>query len=271
MKGTESEDGFMLQYRLPEQQALKYDFQSSTLQKMEVMGQQMEIDIRSALLFSLNSNGLKEEVNETKVTIDSMFLSVKSPRGDLSPNMKNVVGKSFALRLSTTGKELEMKGTESIDYELASGQKQNATAVFNVLFPDLAAKRVKPGDTWTSKDTIRQTTSNGNVRIILESQNTLAGFEAVGGRECAKIISQYVGPLRSEEAQGPMNFVTEGTMKGIDTVYFAYKEGVLVSVKTNATLEAVAQGTGPQNISIPIKREMKNELRLTAAPPPKEN
>jgi hypothetical protein len=68
-----------------------------------------------------------------------------------------------------------------------------------------------------------------------------------------------------------MNFVTEGTMKGIDTVYFAYKEGVLVSVKTNATLEAVAKGTGPQNISIPIKREMKNELRLTAAPPAKEN
>jgi len=96
MKGTRSEDGFMLQYRLPEQQAVEYDFQTSTLQKMEVMGQQMEIDIRSAMLFSLNSNGLKEEVNEAKVTIDSMFLSVKSPRGDISPNMKNVVGKSFA-------------------------------------------------------------------------------------------------------------------------------------------------------------------------------
>jgi hypothetical protein len=39
MKGTRSEDGFMLQYRLPEQQAVEYDFQSSTLQKMEVMGQ----------------------------------------------------------------------------------------------------------------------------------------------------------------------------------------------------------------------------------------
>jgi hypothetical protein len=269
MKGTRSEDGFMLQYRLPEQQAVEYDFQSSTLQKMEVMGQQMEIDIRSAMLFSLNSNGLKEEVNEAKVTIDSMFLSVKSPQGELSPDMKNVIGKSFTLKLSTMGKELETKGAESIEYELAPGQKQNATNVFQILFPDLASQPVKIGDTWSSKDTIRQSSGAGTVNIILESENTLAAIETFNGRACAKIFSSFKGPLHSEETRGPMNIVTNGTMKGSDVIHFAYRDGLVVSVVTTATMQAVAEGSGPQNITIPIKREMKNELRLTAAPPAK--
>lgn len=268
-KSNRADDGLLLQYQLPVKQVLKYEFRNTSLQKMEVMGQAMELTMESDLIFSMNSQGIEGDKNNVTVTIDSMSFSLKSAQGSLSPDMKDVMGKSFAMKLSLLGKESDITGTDGIEYELAPGQKQNATNGFAAIFPDLAGRAVKPGDTWTSKDTIAQKTSSGSVLIVFDSQSTLAGLETIGGRPCAKFISTYSGPMHSEEAQGPMKFVTNGTMKGVDTVYFAYKDGVLLSIKTNATLEAVAEGTGPQNLSIPMKREMINEVRLTGALPPR--
>lgn len=267
VKEAGSVDGIVLQYRLPEGQPVKYSYISSSLQKMEMMGQSMEITMESSMLFTMKSNGFKNAANDVSVTLDSVSFTVKSPRGELAPDMNNVNGKRFSMRLSAAGKESDLKGTESIEFELAPGQKQNATNAFALLFPDLAAGPVKPGESWRSKDSLNQTTANGKVLILFESNNTFLGVEMRAGRRCAKIVSQYNGPLRSEEAQGPMTFVTNGTMKGIDTVYFAMGEGVVLEVNSHATFDAVAEGTGAQQISIPVKRELKNGLRLVNAAP----
>lgn len=267
-KSMRAEDGLLLRYQLPVKHVLNYAFRNSSLQKMEVMGRTMEVTMESDLMFSMSSQGFEGERNDVKVTIDSMSFRLKSPQGALSPDMKNVMGKSFAMKLSVLGKESDITGTEGIEYELAPGQKQNATNGFAAIFPDLAGRTVKRGDTWTSTDTLLQKTSSGFIRIVFNYTSTLAGLETIGERPCAKIISTFSGPMHSEEAQGPMTFVTNGTMKGVDTVYFAYKDGVLLSVKTMAALDALAEGTGPQNMSIPLKREMTNEVRLTSALPP---
>jgi len=82
--------------------------------------------------------------------------------------------------LSPLGKELDLSGAESIQYDLGPGGKHSIESDFQALFPDLAGRPVKIGDAWTSKDTITEKSSLAEIHMNLESLNTLEGFERIG-------------------------------------------------------------------------------------------
>jgi hypothetical protein len=46
------------------------------------------------------------------------------------------------------------------------------------------------------------------------------------------------------------------------TWYFAYKEGIFVKMISNGSAEGTITVSGPQNMSIPMTREVKGEIKL---------
>jgi hypothetical protein len=254
--------GLTLQYRMPENQVLKYQSSGSMAMDMEVMGQAMEIGVDETLAFTVKSKGQKEDNYQLQVTIDSMSMKIAAPQRELAPDMSPVKGQSFDLTLSPMGEEKDFSGAESIQFEVEPGTIYNIASKFQAVFPDFAGRPVKIGDTWTTRAAITENTNKSESLIKLEVLNTLEGFETVDGMECIRIKAEFTGTIEGKSEPEPgVELVSEGEVKGTDILYFAYKEGILVKAVTNGVGDVTATATA-QGITIPMKRVFQNELKL---------
>jgi hypothetical protein len=254
--------GLILQYRMAEDQMQKYQLTIKQTQDAEVMGQQMKTENKIKIAFTAKSKGLKENNQQLGITIDSMSININGPQGELSPDMSTVEGKSFDMTVSGLGKELDLSGAESIQYDLGQAGKRDLASNFQAMFPDLADKPVKIGDTWTSKDAITEKVGNGEIKISLESLNTLVGFETVDGLECAKITAKITGTLEGGGEQMGADLAFKGEIEGTETWHFAYKEGFFVNLIADVLTKGTVSVRGPQEISIPMVQNMRIETKL---------
>lgn len=256
------EKGLILEYRMTQDQVLKYQFTSNMTQDLEVMGQSMKNVINLDLLFSAKSTGMEGNNHLLLMTIDSAKTDMKTPRGNISPDMSSVFSKSFLMTLSPLGKELKMSGADSITYSLGQGGERTLTSNFQTIFPDLAGKPVKIGNSWTANDTINVKEAGTNMRMTFVSVNTLQGFETVDGHECVTVTAKSTGKLGGEGEQMGANLYFEGDIETKDVWYFAYKEGIFVKSISEGMTEGNVAVTGAQKITIPMTMEMKVETKL---------
>jgi len=257
----ELETGMILRYQMPESQVLKYDSWGETHQTSDVMGQTIETDISSTNAFSVRSKGLEENNHKLTITIDDMSIKIQSTQAELEPDMSTVIGKSFDMTLSSLGKELELVGADAIEYDLGPEGTRNISAGFQDIFPNLADRPLKIGDTWPDETVITEKTERGDAVIRLSGENTLEGFETIDGMECVKVSGTFTGTIESKGEQQGIELNTLGELKGTTTWYFAYKEGIFIK-QTN---EGTAEGTvdvPSQGIQIPFSREMTSEISL---------
>jgi hypothetical protein len=257
-----TKQGLMLQYLMPENQVLKYQTINGFTQHLNIRGQSMKVESRETTEFTIKSKGQKEDNHQLEVIIDSMNISINTPRGEISPDMSPVWDKNFDMILSPLGRELDLSGADSIQYELRSGQKRGIGSGFQTIFPNLPGRFIKIGDTWTTKDTITEESGEGELRISLESVNKLEGLETINGLECAKITAVFTGTLDGKGEEQGAELITKADVEGTETWYFAYKKGVFVKAINNGTAKGTVTGSGPQQISIPLTREFQYDIKL---------
>ena len=257
----DAQTGIILKYQMPEGQVLKYESWGETHQVSDVMGQTIETDISSSTTFTVESSGLQENNHLLTFTLDDMSLKVQSTQGELEADMSTVIGKSFEMVFSSLGKEVELLGAEAIEYDLGPEGTRNISAGFQDIFPNLADRPVKVGDTWADESTITENTERGEAVINFSGTNTLAGFETVDGVECVKVTGEGTGTIESKGEQQGMELVTTGEIKGTITWYFAYKEGIFIKQINEGTVEGTVD-VPSQGIQIPFTRESTSEIKL---------
>jgi hypothetical protein len=254
--------GLILQYRMPENQVLKYQGSSGMTMDMEVMGQAMEIEADETLAFTVKSKGLKENNYHLQVTIDSISMKITTPQGDLVPDLSPVEGKSFDMIFSPIGEEKDLSSAESIEYEVEPGTITNIASKFQAVFPDFAGRPLKIGDTWTTRTAITENSNKSESLIMLELLNTLEGFETVDGMECVRIKAEFTGTVEGKSEPEPgVELDLEGEIKGTDIWYFAYKEGIFIKTVSNGTADVTATASA-QGVTIPMKRKFSGEMVL---------
>lgn len=249
--------GLILQYRLPEKEALKYRIANQVNQNLEMMGQSVNTEIKMGYVFSLKAQVPQNGTQRLEVTIDSMQAAVKAPQGEFSPDVTSVVGKSFDMTLSALGKELELSGAEAIKYTMGPGAERSIVSDFKTLFPDLAGKPVKIGDSWTTRDTLDIKDNNSHLQLLFENLNTLQGLEVMNGLECVKVTAVVKGTLGGTGKQGGADLSFNGDITAADTWYFAYKEGILVKTMSEGSTKSTITVSGPQNMTIPMTMATK--------------
>jgi hypothetical protein len=254
--------GLILAYRMPENPALHYTFSTDQTQTIEVMGQVVDTESHQIIGFSVQAKGTKDGNQQLAVTVESMKVDVKSPQGSQSPDMSTVIGKAFDLTITNLGKELELSGADSIQYDLGPAGKRNIASSFQAIFPDLPGRPVKVGDTWTSEDLITDKTDSVEIRIRFRNEHTLDGFETVSGLECARIKTAVTGTLEGEGEQQGMELAFKGDIKGLDAWYFAYKEGLYAGMTSSASVDGTITTSGFQGLTIPLKQKIDMETRL---------
>jgi hypothetical protein len=80
------------------------------------------------------------------------------------------------------------------------------------------------------------------------------GFEKWDDIDCIKILTLYTGTIRGTGTENGMELLTEGTLEGTDTWYFAYKEGYYLKSINEGSMTGTVTTTGAQEMVIPLKR-----------------
>jgi hypothetical protein len=256
------ETGLVLTYRMAGIQELQYESVNNSVQNLDVSGQKVEVTTERSLGFSIKPEGSKGKNQQLGVTINSMDMSIKSPQGDVSPDMSSVIGKAFAMTLSPIGEEIDVSAAKAVKYNVGAGGERSVASDFETLFPDLPGKPVKIGGTWTTRDTVNVDDGGSSVQLIFNNDNTLTGYETVDAMECAKISTVVTGSLSGRGRQGGADLTFEGDIKGNDTWYFAYKEGFFVKMTSDGTITGSITAAGGQSMVIPMTQTLKNETSL---------
>jgi hypothetical protein len=249
---VKTDEGVIMQYRMPEGKAFRYEKSESSTQSMKMMGQAMETATEKTIAFTMESKGLKEDDLALTITIDSMNAGLQTPQGDFSADTEPVIGKSFDMKISSRGREMDLDAADALEYSLGMAGTRSLKADFATFLPDLPPDRVKIWDTWESQDTVNVEESGMNIQVISENLNVLEGFETLNGRECAKITADVVGSVTGEGMQGGANLTFDGQMNGKEVWYFDYVEGVFVKSSSDISVEATVMVSGPQEMTIPV-------------------
>jgi len=251
-----------LRYKMPEGQTLKYRTKDNFTQSMEIMGQNMQTEIKKDYGYSVISKGQKENNFLLEFTIDSFSMDVSSSMGNLTPDMSEVIGKSFEMTLSSLGKELEFIGLDKIKYTMGPQGERGISSDFQSVFPGLPGTYIATGDSWTTIDTIKVNEGGMDMQIVVTGENTLDDFDWMNGRNCAVIEVDYTGVFTSKGMQQGMEFTTTGNMNGKETWYFDYKNSIFVKMITKGNGTGTVVGSGPQEMIIPLTQEVEIETVL---------
>jgi hypothetical protein len=255
--------GLNLSYRIPAESALTYVSQSDSSEVTEVMGQTIEMITEGGSRYAFRTIGEQEGNLELEVTVEDMSLDISSPQGNITPDLSGILGKSFKMILSPQGKELDVSEAAKLEYDLVAGQTRNLQSGFQTIFPDLPESAVKAGDSWPSYAKIEEESDTNEVKIEMEMENTLVGFETIDGWECARVESKITGTVSGKGSQQGMDLMTSGELTGKDTWYFAYKEGFLVKILSEVEVDATIEVSGPTSMSLPTTRVMNMEMTLS--------
>lgn len=248
---------------MPKDQPLKYEVRNVTEQTMDFEGQSVGTESNMMTLISMTPRGMKGDRHDLTVTIDDMSVDIGTPEADLTPDMSGVVGQSFDMSLSVLGVEGNFPDPDVIQYDMGPGGKRSAISGIKMMFPELAGKRLKVGDTWTTKDGFTEGAESATVHLSFELVNTLAGFETVGEYECAKVTTTFTGTIKGKGTEGPANWTSEGTLSGTSTWYFAYKEGIFVSDSTKGIGKSTVLAKGPdREVTIPTLQTFTYDTKL---------
>ncbi len=256
------ETGLILKYQLPESLVLKYESESTMTQTLDVMGQIQEVEGETKSVVTFTSKGQSGGNFELEATLNKMDMYFATSQGEITPDTSGAVGKSFEVILSPFGEELELIGIMDLKVDMGPDGVQDLAGEFQDSFPDLAENPVKINDTWTATVPVTQTSSNGETTLNFNHVYTLVGFEDMDGYECVKLSIDTTGTYEGTAVQEGMELISEGTLEGTGTCYFAYKEGIFIKISA----DGVAEGTllvSSQNLEIPITRTYTMESNLT--------
>jgi len=233
------QDAVSLVYKFAPGAPLSYKTTGTNVQNVDAMGQTMTTEVTSSMDITLTSKGLKDGNHLLGLKIDAMNIAINGPQGGTTPDVSGVVGKGFDIVLSPRGETVDVSGAAALSIDMGQGGKRDMTSDFQGIFDTLPDHPVKVGDKWPSEKKVTQKSDAGDVNIAMALENTLDGFEAIDGRNCARIKAVVKGTMSGALNQGGMALGLDGKLAGSMTWYFAVKEGIFVKSDSTTDLSGV--------------------------------
>ncbi|MDW3192707.1 MAG: DUF6263 family protein [Cytophagales bacterium] len=257
----------------------------------EIMGQSMEINlaVNSSMIFKVvNAN---RDDYDMEVSFESMKLSMGSMQATMefdsenpeegdafSQIMSGVIGKSFNIKMSKSGKVLELSGIEAMweaafsDQNISAAEKAQIMTQLNQTYGSEAVKgniemvsaifpeqKVSKGDQWTNEVNI-----NSGMKGIAETTYTYEGkqgdqYQITGSGTI--VTSEEGATINTNGMELTMDL--KGTMESAISVDAG--TGWIVQATINQKIDGAANMAGnaqmPNGLSIPMK--IRNEMSIT--------
>jgi hypothetical protein len=261
--GTKSESTagkkkVLLKYNYPQDKIVKYQNNSKIKQIMDIQEMTIEVNVNSTVGCSIKSTGREADNLKLTILIDTMVQNIESPYGYSGGVITEAIGKSFDMVISTSGKEIDLANANELVFNIPGTGESNATQSFADFFPDLPSKKVKPGYTWTSTDSVNAVSPAITTKSFTISENKFEGIENVDGIECAKITSTLSGTYSMKTVSQGMDVKTNGNITGTRIVFFTIGEGYFVKQTTESKLDGTLELTSPQEMTMPLTVEFSS-------------
>jgi hypothetical protein len=160
--------------------------------------------------------------------------------------VEELEGKTVNIKLSKDGKLIETKGFEGLGYFEKEGKPK-----FEDFFGFLPQGKVSVGDKWTKESEGEKTTY------------ILKGFEEKGGFTCARIsMEKEIEKTRNTKEKGmTVKINLKGKAKG--EILFAINEGMIIDVKSSASLEGEQEISGLQKpMTLPLYIDQTSHIKF---------
>ena len=254
-KGTSSKekasDGIKLEYNFPADKPLSYSSLTTINQAMDYSGQSMEVNVEVILACTISSTGKENGNMKLNVQIDTLSQKVDSPQGSSGGIVDEIAGKSFNMLLAPDGKEVDITDAEKLTYS-AEGNQTNVSQSFMDYFSDLPVKLLKPGDTWSTTDTLKSKATSMSMKQIVQADNKFEGIVILDGIECAKITAVLKGSREQTGENMGMDISIKGDFTGTSELYFAVKEGYILKESAVSKMTGIIDLSGAQSMSMPL-------------------
>lgn len=252
-----------LEYKMPVGQVLRYQGTNEVREATDRMGETIESFVTSSGADVFRAKGLKNSDHLLEVSIDDVSVVVKGPQGEIRPDVKPLIGRSFAMVLSPLGVEVDVSEAEAITFQSLGGTRSIA-AGYKTFFPDLPGKPIRVGDSWTTNSAVEEQAGPIAVRTEIQRVNTIEGFETVAGLECLRITAELTGRVSGSGKPQGADIKFEGDIKGTDVWYFAPKEGLFVQSISDVANTMTTTVTRGQTMTVPVTQIQRKTVKLAA-------
>ncbi len=251
------------EYNYPANKPVRYMTESKVIQTMDVMGQSMQVNVNSVFGCTIRAVNSPDKNLKLEVTVDTIGQSTESPMGSTGGSIKEVQGRVFNIVIDHAGKSVDISEAKNIIYNIEGSGESNLSETFINFFPVLPSNPVKTGDTWNTSDSINTTTSAMSMKMLVNAENKLEGFETVNGVECAKISAVLTGTRTMDIRSQEMDIKIKGPFTGTADFYFSPKDGYFIRQVVFTKMTGNLEMSMPEPMSIPVVMDMNsvNEVK----------
>jgi hypothetical protein len=253
--GGQGQKSMKLEYNFPAE-GVKYLMTNKIIQTMDINGQSMQANVSSTLGCTIKSKGRTDGNLKLEVKIDTLGQQTDSPQGFSGGAITPAIGKTFNMTLSPQGKETDISEAAKITYNVEGSGPGDLSQSFYDYFPDMPAKSISPGYTWTKTDTMNVKTQTMSIFMIIISENKFEGFETADGIECAKIVSVLSGTREVRTQTQGMDIKITGPFTGSGTLLFAPAKGYFLKQSVATKMNGQMDITYPEAMTFPMVMEM---------------
>jgi hypothetical protein len=256
-------DKVKMEYNYPADKPVKYLNTSKIVQNMDINGMAMQVNVSQILGCSVKSSGKQESNLKLQIVIDTLAQEIESPNGFSGGTLTEATGKAFTIIISPAGREIDLSEADKVIFNIPGSGETNATQFVTDYFPDVPTGKVKPGDTWTSSDSVNAVSKITTIKSLINSKNKFEGIENIDGIECAKISSTLSGTqIMFTQSQG-MDIKTSGSFTGTSVMFFAIKEGYFIKQTVISKLNGNIEMSYPESMTIPVVMDITsvNEIQ----------
>ncbi|MFQ5637283.1 MAG: hypothetical protein ACE5IR_04740 [bacterium] len=253
-------DAYKIQYNFKKGTAHRYQITSSSESVQEIMGSEQISESESKAQITVSAVGVDDNRNfNITVVYDALEVDVFATGMDSTfKNPPGIVGKRVKKVIKPDGDQLESTELDSF------GVLQFAPMFTSdrEILPNLPNVELKMNEAVTATDVDSTNAFGGQVITNSKSEYTLHGKEDMAGYECLKISYKSTVTLTGSGSRFGADFSIEGDGGSTGVMFFAHKQGILVSTESTTDMEITVAITGPQNMTIPISQTSESTFKL---------
>lgn len=255
-------DSYKLKYKMKKGTTLNYTMDSKMESLQEVMGSEIESTTQSKAKIKITMEGENKDGNLTYLMVyESMLIELFSSMMDSTfKDPEGLIGKRVKKTITPNGDQIESVELDSI--KLGMLPQGGGLTSGREFLPNLPKDELKMGQTVSQTDVDSINTFGGAMVSKSEAKFTLIGNETKSGYDCLKIDVKGMVNVEGDGLMQGMKFFIEGDGDFQRTLYFAPKEGVLVSSEDQTDIEMTIAITGQMNMTIPSTQSTKSSLTL---------
>jgi len=239
------ETGFVLTYHPEAGTTLKYEVTGEEQSAMEIMGNVQEESSKTKAEYFYTAKEIGVDKTLTlAMGYNSYSLTTENMQGVQNPDMSQYIGKELEVKLSSTGRYLEMKNQEL--FPPVGDSPGSMYAPLRAFFFGLPEQPVKINDTWTATDSYTDKAGENEMTMDESSKFT--------------VLEKTVTITGTGITQG-FDYTFTGKLLENGEMLFAYKEGHIVDVNSGGNLEATIN-IEAAGMEIPLTSTSKGTIKL---------